>query len=65
VSTPATHAELYRDSRGEWRWRLLAKNGRVIADSGEGYVDKADARRGLRLATAAPPTRVDEVVELP
>ena len=33
---------IYRDAKGEYRWRLRAANGKVIADSGEGYVDKAD-----------------------
>lgn len=40
--------ELYRDSGGEWRWRLRHRNGNVIADSGEGYSSKANARKGLR-----------------
>ena len=26
----------YKDNKGEWRWRLKASNGRIIADSGEG-----------------------------
>ena len=30
--------EIYKDSKGEWRWRLLASNGQIIATSGEGYV---------------------------
>lgn len=34
---------IYRDARGEWRWRLKARNGRIVADSGEGYVRKAGA----------------------
>lgn len=21
----------------EWRWRLISKNGKIVADSGEGY----------------------------
>lgn len=31
--------EIYRDTsrKREWRWRLRAKNGRIIANSGEGY----------------------------
>lgn len=29
--------EAYQDAAGEWRWRLKAKNGRVVADSAEGY----------------------------
>ena len=36
--------EIYRDGRGEWRWRLLASNGRILADSGEGYRRRASAR---------------------
>ena len=27
----------YRDKKKEWRWRLIARNGRKIATSGEGY----------------------------
>lgn len=38
--------ELYEDLRGEWRWRLLAENGRIVADSSEGYTRK-DAARGM------------------
>ena len=33
--------EVYSDSSGEWRWRLVARNGEVIADSAEGYSDKS------------------------
>lgn len=29
--------EVYKDALGEWRWRKLADNGNVIAESGEGY----------------------------
>lgn len=35
--------ELYRDHAGEYRWRLTAKNGRNLADSGEGYQRKREA----------------------
>ncbi len=40
---------VYRDRSGEWRWRLLAANNRVIADSGEGYARKSDCLAGIRL----------------
>ncbi|WP_435320682.1 HVO_2922 family protein [Haloarchaeobius sp. TZWSO28] len=39
--------ELYRDSASEWRWRLVATNGNIIADSGEGYSSKQGAKRGI------------------
>ena len=32
--------EIYKDKGGEWRWRLMAANNRIIADSGEGYTHK-------------------------
>ncbi len=28
---------IYRDRKREYRWRLVAKNGKIIADSAEGY----------------------------
>jgi len=39
--------ELYRDSTSEWRWRLVHKNGNIIADSGEGYASRSAARNGV------------------
>lgn len=34
---------IYRDKKREWRWRLVARNGRNVATSGEGYKRKASA----------------------
>ncbi|ELZ44193.1 hypothetical protein C464_15210 [Halorubrum coriense DSM 10284] len=39
--------ELYADSADQYRWRLRHDNGNVIADGGEGYADKRDARSGI------------------
>ena len=39
--------EIYRDDRGEWRYRGKARNHETVA-TGEGYKEKRDA-----LATAA------------
>ncbi|MFV8054645.1 YegP family protein [Mycobacterium sp. 48b] len=38
--------ELYKDARGEYRFRLKAGNGEVIA-TGEGYTSKAGAINGI------------------
>lgn len=35
--------EVFKDENGEWRWTLIQKNGRIMADSGEGYSRKAGA----------------------
>lgn len=47
--------EVYRDSANEWRWRLVASNGKIIADSGEGYKSKQGARRGIQSVKKAAP----------
>lgn len=40
---------LYKDTAGQWRWRLLAANSKIIADSAEGYVNRVDCIHGARL----------------
>jgi uncharacterized protein YegP (UPF0339 family) len=44
-----THYVVYQDQQNQWRWRLVAANNRVIADSAEGYWNKADCLRGIDL----------------
>jgi hypothetical protein len=34
--------EVYKDKAGEYRWRLVAANGEIVAAS-EGYKNKKDA----------------------
>ena len=41
--------EVYQDALGEWRWRLQAANGEIVAGSGEGYTRKSDALRAAKL----------------
>lgn len=38
------------EARDGYRWRLLAANGRTIADSGEAYTRKPDADRAVKVA---------------
>lgn len=40
---------MYKDQTGAWRWRLLAENHQIVADSGESYARKDDCRHGIRL----------------
>jgi uncharacterized protein YegP (UPF0339 family) len=40
---------VYSDRAGEWRWYLVAANGRKIADSGEGYKNKSDCLSAINL----------------
>ena len=48
--------EIYRDAKNEWRWRLKASNGEVIADSAEGYKNRKDCEHGISLVKAEAPT---------
>lgn len=53
--------ELYEDAAAEWRWRLRNADGQILADSGEGYASKHNARRGLRSVTRTVPTAAVEL----
>lgn len=44
---------LYKDAAGQWRWNLLAKNHKKLADSAEGYHNKQDALYAIQLVKGA------------
>ena len=53
--------EVYKDKAGEYRFRLKAANGEVIADS-EGYKTKASCMKGIEsVLRSAPGADVKEV----
>lgn len=39
--------KIYKDKRGEWRFSIVASNGRIVADSGEGYRTKYFCRKNI------------------
>ena len=52
--------EVYKDTKGEYRFRLKATNGQIIA-TGEGYVAKASCLNGVEsVRRNAPEAPVDE-----
>lgn len=54
------HVEVYRQ-RGvlrRWRWRRVANNGRIIADSGQGYTRRWSAKRAARRSHPSDEVRV-------
>jgi uncharacterized protein YegP (UPF0339 family) len=54
--------EFYKSPNGEYRWRLKATNGQVIATGGEGYSSKAAAQNGIAsVKRAAADASVEEV----
>jgi uncharacterized protein YegP (UPF0339 family) len=38
----------YLDRHSEWRWRLIAGNGEIVADSAEGYSSLDAVRQAAR-----------------
>lgn len=43
----AAKFELYQDSAGEFRWILVAPNGKTLAAGGEGYTSKGSAKAAI------------------
>jgi uncharacterized protein YegP (UPF0339 family) len=39
--------EVYKDKRGDFRWRRIAPNGKVVGASTEGYRAKADCEANM------------------
>ena len=39
--------EVYKDKRGEYRWRRKASNGRIVGASSEGYNKKKDCEANM------------------
>ena len=45
--------ETYQDKRKQWRWRLKADNGKIIAASSEGYNNQHDMENNIRQISLA------------
>jgi uncharacterized protein YegP (UPF0339 family) len=41
--------DYYKDEKGEWRWKLTARNHRRIHSATEGFSSKQGARRNFEL----------------
>lgn len=44
---------VYKDRAGYYRWQLVHDNGNIIADSGEGYVNRSDCVHGINLCASS------------
>lgn len=54
--------DIYKDTADNWRWRLLADNGRKVAASGESFSSRSGAVRAAATAksiAAKTPVPVD------
>ena len=58
--------EVYKDKRGEYRWRLRAQNSQILATSGDGYARKRsclNAIESVKKAAADAPVQEPEEEE--
>lgn len=53
----------FHKAKDGWRWRLRARNGRIVAESGEAYSNRRKLRRGLNTTLTA--IHWAEIVTLP
>jgi uncharacterized protein YegP (UPF0339 family) len=44
IKVHTTRFDIYEAKDG-WRWRIIATNGKIIAESGEAYSTKSNAKR--------------------
>lgn len=56
--------EVYKDRKGEWRWRLRAHNKRIIADSAEGYKRRHAVMNGIAAVRSLAPLATVTDLEL-
>jgi len=41
--------EIYQDAGGDFHWRFQANNGKIIAVSGEGYMNRSNCEHAIIL----------------
>jgi len=41
--------EVYKDRKNEFRWRAIAKNGRILATGSEAYKRRADLVKAVNI----------------
>ena len=52
--------QIYTDKAGFWRWRYIASNGRIVADSAEAYHNKQDCLWGINLLKTSGPSPITD-----
>lgn len=59
---PGCKFQVYKDHAGQFRFRFIAANNRIIANSGEGYYNKKDCLDAINLIKAnAPSAPIDDL----
>ena len=55
--------EIYQDTAGDFRWRFQSNNGKILADSGEGYNNRSNCEHAIiLLKREAPQAAITDAV---
>ncbi len=52
---------IFKDRSNQWRWRLMAENQRVIADSAEDYWNRRECLAGIERMKKAADAPIQEI----
>ena len=52
---------VFRNLVGQWQWKLISPNRRILAESVERYWKKADCEAGIQLVKSSVQAPVEEV----
>ena len=52
---------VYRDTKRQWRWRLVAASGWIIASSADGYGQKADCLAAIAVVKESSAASVSDL----
>ena len=52
--------DVYKDKKGEWRWRIIASNGKNIGSSNEGFKKESTAWENMKLVGNAIQTEIQQ-----
>ena len=54
--------QIYKGKKGGWYIRIIARNGKIVADGGEPYASKSNAIRAAKRLTASISTATKEIL---
>lgn len=54
--------QIYKGKKGGWYIRIIARNGKIVADGGEAYANSSNAKRAAKRLTTSLITAKIEVV---
>jgi len=54
---------VYKDIAGEWRWRIVHKNGEIVCVSGEAFASKSNATKAAKSLASKFKIKIQVVIQ--